>query len=221
MSVQYTFEIHELSRIGPSSVFQNSPRMPEPKRADRCVELDRNSRSAGGVTIIWIGRLGASPTQNRSSSWPGPPAGQVASICPFPRAASDASGLHYTDAPRTRYHDSPMHLGKAALLSNQFAVHRLEFVRRRLDALRNLVCHPLGDGKQWKGDQTPASRGLRRSPVKTDRLARRGVHQDDAAPAHSPGRQRRRPTRRSWNAASLGGFHATPSPTLGKPVAGR
>ena len=66
-----------------------------------------------------------------------------------------------------------MHLGNAALLSNQFAVHRLEFVRRRLDALRNLVCHPLGDGKQWKGDQTPASRGLRRSPVKTDRLARR------------------------------------------------
>jgi hypothetical protein len=138
MSIEYTFEIHELSRIGPLSVCHNSPRTPEPKRADR------KSRSAGGVTIIWIGRSGRIADTKpfillaRASS-------RTSRVdLPFPPRRIRRLGLHHTDAPRTRYHDSLMRLGKATLVSNQLAVHRLEFVRPRLGALRNLACRRRG-----------------------------------------------------------------------------
>jgi len=138
MSIEYKFEIHELSRIGPLSVCHNSPRTPEPKRADR------KSRSAGGVTIIWIGRSGRIADTKpfillaRASS-------RTSRVdLPFPPRRIRRLGLHHTDAPRTRYHDSLMRLGKATLVSNQLAVHRLEFVRPRLGALRNLACRRRG-----------------------------------------------------------------------------
>jgi hypothetical protein len=211
MSIEYTFEIHELSRIGSLSVCHNSPRTPEPKRADRCVELDRKSRSAGGVTIIWIGRSGRIADTKPFTLLARASSRTSRVDLPFPPRRIRRLGLHHTDAPRTRYHDSLMRLGKATLLSNQLAVHPLEFVRPRLGALRNLACHPprrrqAVERRSNAREPGPPSFGSK------DRSARSAwCSSGRAAPAHPPGRQRWRLYRRSGSSPRSGVSRAAQS----------
>jgi hypothetical protein len=104
-----------------------------------------------------------------------------------------------------------MRLGKATLLSNQLAVHRLEFVRPRLGALRNLACHPP------RRRQSVERRSNAREPGppsfgSKDRSARSAwCPSGRAAPAHPPGRQRRQLNRRSGSSPRSGVSRAAQS----------
>ena len=104
-----------------------------------------------------------------------------------------------------------MRLGKATLLSNQLAAHRLEFVRPRLGALRNLACHPprrrqAVERRSNAREPGPPSFGSK------DRSARSAwCSSGRAAPAHPPGRQRRRLYRRSGSSPRSGVSRAAQS----------
>jgi hypothetical protein len=106
-----------------------------------------------------------------------------------------------------------MRLGKAMLLSNQLAVHRLELVRPRLGALRNLAYH-LPRRRQAVERRSNAREPGPPSFGSKDRSARSAwCSSGRAAPAHPPGRQRRRLNRRSGS-SPRSGFRAQPNPAV-------
>jgi hypothetical protein len=99
------------------------------------------------------------------------------------------------------------------LLSNQLAVHRLELVRPRLGALRNLAYH-LPRRRQAVERRSNAREPGPPSFGSKDRSARSAwCSSGRAAPAHPPGRQRRRLNRRSGS-SPRSGFRAQPNPAV-------